>query len=110
MFRKCFVIFLGLGFLLLLITGCSASFTASNNTGAGGSTAYSSAAKEEEIPASDSIQKLTEEVINDRYAAAENISFEDYSSIDDISFLAFYFISNQSPYYGFTVAIQEAIS
>lgn len=85
--------------IIIFLTGCS-NKQADNNS-------YSSTVKEELLPASTSIQNLTEDTINERYKQVNNLSFEDYINIDNIGFLAFTYEKDQSLYFGFTVSAQQ---
>lgn len=95
-------IFAGMILFSFLFTGCSQDKKTGND--------YSVAEKEE--PAYASIQKLAEADINRKYKGAEGVSFDDYQSIDHVSYLAFSYYNSKAPYYGapfygFTVAEQD---
>lgn len=101
MTKNLYFIFAGMCLILLFFAGCS------NKRTVGEGNSYSSTEKEENISASTSIQKLTEDSINERYDEADDICFEDYKSIDNLNYLAFSYKNNQAQYYGFTVAEQD---
>lgn len=99
MSKRLYIIFVGMSLFLLLLVGCSNTQTTSNG--------YSNTENEEHLPVSMSIQKLTEDSINERYEEANDICFEDYEVIDNVSYLAFSYKNSKSAYYGFTVAEQD---
>ncbi|MDK2991537.1 MAG: hypothetical protein PWP48_770 [Clostridiales bacterium] len=100
MFKNLCITFIDVSLLLLLLVGC-------NTTQQPANTAGSYTTKYEQIPASSSIQELTESTINSRYKNVTDICFEDYENIDNIGYLAFSYKNKQLPYCGFTVAQQN---
>ncbi|AEE95722.1 hypothetical protein [Mahella australiensis] len=100
MFKNLCITFIDVSLLLLLLVGC-------NTTQQPANTAGSYTTKYEQIPASSSIQELTESTINSRYKNVADICFEDYENIDNIGYLAFSYKNKQLPYCGFTVAQQD---
>lgn len=104
MLKKSCFIFAGISLLVLVLVGCNKTAVTQAEVI---SNSYSTTMREEDIPTAESIQQLSEDVIYDRYTDAENIRFEDYECIDDISYLAFSYMNNQITYFGFVVAEQD---
>lgn len=91
---------------IVLLSGCSNKQKVENADFSTFSS-YSTTEKEALLPSAASIQNLTEDSINERYEKANSISYEDYTNIDNMSYLAFSYKNHQSLYYGFTVARQQ---
>ena len=105
MFKNICIILLGI-FLFLTIAGCGSTQVANTNESTS-SISDADTVKEEDIPASESIQILVSDKIGEIYNEANDIKFEDYKSLDNISYLAFSFNNDNSPYYGFAVAEKD---
>ena len=97
------IIAISMALLLILLSGCSNAQVNSSST----NSSYASTVSEENAPTSNSLQKLTEQSIHDRYKTADSIYFGDYKNIDHIGYLAFSYRNDQSLFYGFTVAEQN---
>lgn len=102
--RKIFCIYTLIVLILVSLVGCSNGKSTNVHEP---DYFYDTESKEEDIPASESIQQLTKDRIIERSEDSTDIKFDNYENIDNLIFLAFSFQDSQTQHYGFTIAEQD---